>query len=141
MDADRVTSTCRFFGGCRGLSLVDVLLVLTVTAMLASGVIRMYRDYLQRNSVADMTNALGAGRVVAERYFFDRRTYVAAPCPADNDDFAITCELAPLEFKLTAKGRNSMEGFVYTLDQSGQRSSAGPWGTGACWLMHKHDKC
>jgi len=123
------------------LSLVDVLLALVIVAALASSAMRAWHDYLRRDSVAEVTNALGAARVVIERHFFDQRTYVAAPCPSGTDDFEITCELSPLEFRLTATGTKSMDGFVYTLDQSGRRGSAGPWGAGPCWLMHKRDRC
>jgi type IV pilus assembly protein PilE len=100
-----------------------------------------YREYLRRGAVEDVTTTLGTGRIVAVQYFLDNHTYVGAPCPRATDVFALSCNVDAFEYKMTATGLGALDGFVYTLDQSGARTTAGPWGSGECWIAREGDGC
>jgi type IV pilus assembly protein PilE len=125
----------------RGFSLIELMVAVAIVAILLSVGIPSYRGYLRRGAVEDVTTALSAGRVVAEQYFLDNSTYVGAPCPAATDTFTLACEFEALEYTLTATGFDAMDGFVYSLDERGTRRTAGPWGSGECWIARKGDIC
>lgn len=78
-----------------------------------------------------------------EQYFLDNRTYVGAPCPTGTREFTFTCNPAPTAttYRIVATGSGRVEDFVYTINQAGARTSAGPWGSGNCWVARKGDPC
>ena len=44
-------------------------------------------------------------------------------------------------YQITATGTGNMASFVYTINQAGLRTTAGPWGSGNCFLTKKGDSC
>jgi len=129
----------------RGFSLIELMVVVAIAAILASLAMPSYRDYVRRGAMAEVIAELGSGRVVAEQYFLDNRTYVGMPCPAGTRDFAIVCNnpAAPTAtaYRITATGSGNMAGFVLTINEANLRTTAGPWGTGNCWIRRKGDTC
>jgi type IV pilus assembly protein PilE len=125
----------------RGFSLIELMIVIAIAGVLLSIAIPSYREYTRRGAVAAATAALAAGRVVDEQFFLDNRTYVGAACPTSTDRFAITCVFAAATYTLTATGSGNLSGFVYTIDQADARTTAGPWGSGSCWITRKGDTC
>jgi type IV pilus assembly protein PilE len=128
-------------GRSRGFSLVELMVVVAIAAILLSVAIPSYREYLRRGAVAEVTADLAAGRVVAEQYFLDNRTYVGAPCPGNTGRFTIACEFNAADYTITATGFDNMATFVYTIDETDARTTAGPWGSGNCWISRKGDAC
>jgi type IV pilus assembly protein PilE len=124
-----------------GFSLIELMVAIAVVAILLSIGIPSYREYLRRGAIEDVTAELGAGRVVAEQYFLDNHTYVGAPCPGATDAFSLACDFDVAEYTMTATGVDAMLGFVYTIDETGTRTTAGPWGSGQCWIARKGDTC
>ena len=89
---------------------------------------------MRRGPVEEVTAALGSVRVVAEQYFLDNHTYVDAPCPDSTRTFSIACEFDATTYTITGTGSGNMDGFAYTIDEADLRTTAGPWGTGNCWI-------
>lgn len=125
-----------------GFSLVELMIAVAIMAILASLTIPGYRDHVRRGAVEEGLAQLSSGRVALEQWFLDRRTYTGAPCPTGTARFTIDCNLGDSTYTLTATGNGNVEGFVYTLNEAGQRrTTASPWGTGNCWVMRKGETC
>jgi len=125
----------------RGFSLIEMMVVVAIAAILLSIAIPSYREYVRRGAVEAATAALASGRVVDEQYFLDNRSYVDAPCPTSTEQFTITCASDATTYTLTATGKEGMAGFVYTINETDTRTTAGPWGSGNCWITRKGDSC
>lgn len=124
-----------------GFSLIELLTVVAIASILISIAIPSYRDYVRRGAIEGATAALASGRVVDEQYFLDNRSYVGAPCPTNTEQFTITCVSDASTYTITATGTDNLTGFVYTIDETDTRTTAGPWGSGSCWITRKGDSC
>jgi type IV pilus assembly protein PilE len=121
------------------------MVTVAIAAILLSLAVPAYREYLRRGAVAEAVAVIGQGRVVAEQFFLDNRTYTDMPCPTSTDSFDIVCDdpAAPDDttYTITATGNGNVAGFVYTIDQANLRTTAGPWGSGNCWITRKGNSC
>ena len=134
----RPTCECR---RSRGFSLIELMIVVAIASILLAVAIPSYRDYTRRGAIEGATAALASGRVVDEQFFLDNRSYTDAPCPTSTDQFTITCASDDTTYTITATGRDNMAGFVYTINETDTRTTAGPWGSGNCWITRKGDSC
>jgi len=124
-----------------GFTLIELMVALAIVAILASVALPSYRQHLQRGAVAEAIATLGAGRVVAEQFFLDNRTYVDAPCPDDTNRFDIACDFEELTYTLTATGAGNVAGFEFTVNEANERTSTA-WGADhTCWISRKGDSC
>lgn len=130
-----------------GFTLIELMVALAIVAILASVALPSYRQHLQRGAVAEAIATLGSGRVVAEQFFLDNRTYVGAPCPDDTDRFQIDCDYDPDgdpdtdDYLLTATGAGNVAGFEFTVNEANVRTSTA-WGVSHnCWISRKGDSC
>lgn len=118
--------------GARGFTLIEVLIAMTVLAILATIAIPNYSRYVTRGQLVEATNALGEYRVRMEQFYQDNRTYqngggnCGAALPANLTNFAVTCVLAAggQAYTATATGAGSTAGFAYGIDQANVRSTA-----------------
>jgi type IV pilus assembly protein PilE len=71
--------------------------------------------------------------------------YTDMPCPTSTDSFDIVCnnpaDPNDTTYTITATGNGNVAGFVYTIDQANLRTTAGPWGSGNCWITRKGNGC
>lgn len=128
-----------------------MLVVVTITGVLASLALPAYTDYLRRGRIPAATAHLSMQRARMEQHFQDRRSYADAPfCTSatatvaanntdQSDHFAFTCNvtLNGSGYQLTATGVRSMVGFVYTVTQSNARSSRVP----SNWALPTPNNC
>jgi type IV pilus assembly protein PilE len=134
----------------QGFTLVEVMITVAIVGILSAVALPMYGDYVTRSRLTDAFTALGAAQPAAEQFWANDRTYVnfntSASFPGDSDTFTYALSNATASsYTLTATGRGKTAGFVYTINQSGNRATtASPsgWGTSAsCWVDHKGGQC
>jgi type IV pilus assembly protein PilE len=143
----------------RGFSLIELMVTLAIIAILASIALPSYSEYITRSRLVDAHTRLGDLRIQMEKYYQDNRTYMAgAACGialgqlatynADNSrSFDFTCPAGSLTantYLLVATGRASknMTGFVFDVDQAGNKTSTGPgWPSVNCWFVRKDGSC
>jgi type IV pilus assembly protein PilE len=126
-----------------GFTLIELMIALVIAAILLSIAVPSYREYVRRGAVASVIETLGSGRVVAEQFFLDNRTYDGMPCPADGETFTVACEDDATTYTITATGSadGPINGFTFDVDEANARSTSGPWGDHACWISRKGDGC
>ncbi|PKO72654.1 MAG: pilus assembly protein PilE [Betaproteobacteria bacterium HGW-Betaproteobacteria-14] len=133
----------------RGFTLIEVMVVVAILGILASIALPSYQDYLRRGRIAEGLSALSETKVKMEQWFQDNRTYASGgigtyPCGAglpNIKSFTLSCPTADannLTITATGKADANLDGFNYSIDQAGVRSSTTPWGNSAsCWVDKK----
>jgi type IV pilus assembly protein PilE len=142
-----------------GFTLIEIMITIAIVAILAALALPSYRDYVRRGNIPEATSGLLTTHVRMEQYYQDNRNYgtTATACPAavampPSTLYAFTCNWGTVGsnqgFRLTATGTGSMAGFVYTIDQLGNRTSAVPAGSGwsapspnNCWVTKRGGIC
>lgn len=140
----------------RGFTLIELMIAVAIVAILAAVALPSYNDYITRSRFSEATGALGNGRVVAEQYYQDNRTYVGMPCPANTTYWTFTgCAAGDptpptaTTYTITATGQGAMAGFAFTVTESNVRAStvsaalaAKGWASNAaCWIVRKGGGC
>ena len=114
-------------GRSNGFTLIELMIVVTIVAILAAISYPSYRNYVIRGQLVDATQALAALRANMERYFQDNRSYTVGPTPNPcaaapyaAGKFTITCPtLTPTAFTAQAQGTaGDLTGFTFTVDQN-----------------------
>ncbi|MFM1887144.1 MAG: hypothetical protein RL026_2301 [Pseudomonadota bacterium] len=124
-----------------GFSLIELMVTVAIVSLLAAVALPSYREYVRRGEVQEALAALSSGRIALEQYYLDNRTYEGGPCPAPANRFAISCATSAEAYLITATGAGLVDGFIFTIDESGLRSTEGPWGSGSCWIDRQGSAC
>jgi type IV pilus assembly protein PilE len=132
-----------------GFTLIELMITVTVVAILASIAVPSYTDYVTRGRIPEATSALADMRVRMEQFFQDSSTYVGAPICATLPTATNFTFLCPVQtattFTLSATGTGSMTGFVFTINQNGARATTGVksgWtANNTCWVARKNGAC
>lgn len=137
-----------------GFTLIELMIVVSIVAILAGIALPSYNDYIKRSRIAEMTSTLSDMRVKMEQYFQDNRGYTGActagtvaPPPANTSFFQFACNIPDANtYTVTATGIGSMVGFQYTIDQANTRRTVtvgSGWGGGGstCWVLSRGGNC
>lgn len=144
-----------------GFTLIELMIAVAVVAILAAVALPAYNSYVTRGKIPDATSALAAKRVKMEQYFQDNRTYLP-PAGQTNAgdldqgsskyfDFSAKDDSGnetrtTTGYTLYARGKNSMTGFEFSVDQSNSKSStvtgvSGWTGNPSCWVIRSGGQC
>jgi len=133
-----------------GFSLLELLVVFTIIAILATIAIPAYSNYVKQSKVAEATSTLADLRIKTEQFFQDNRTYVGAnvatcvPPAGSTQYFDFACVADATTYTITATGRanHDLTNFQYTINQDNLKTSVYEGELGAnCWLTKKGGTC
>jgi type IV pilus assembly protein PilE len=135
-----------------GFSLVELMVALTIAAIIAAFAVPAYRDHALRSYLPEMSSGLQLSALRLEQYYQDHRSYrngtACGITPTSSERFLFSCSVPAdgQSFLLMATGRNAMAGFAYTIDQQGQTrtiSLPAAWGAAPldCWVMKRGATC
>ncbi len=132
-----------------GFTLIEVMIVVAIVGILAMIALPSYQDYITRSRLPEAHGGLAIGRVQAEQWFQDQRTYAGMPCPGNTSRWAYACNGNTNTYTITVTGQDDMAGFQFSINETNTRSSAvsgipagkGWAGNAGCWIVRKGGQC
>jgi len=148
---------------CRtaGFSLIEIMVTVSIVAILARIAIPAYQSYALRGKVSQAFSQLSAWSIGMQQVYQDNRSYSggsataclasgAGAAPTTNTgDFSYSCSnMGATTFTLSATGKSgtSVYNYIYTIDQNGARTTSTPTGAlfpsnGSCWVASSNGAC
>lgn len=134
-------------GNNRGVTLIEILVVVAIMGVIASIVIPSYTDYTRRTKITEAVNMLPSIQLELELEYLIKGSYRLSICSEKSKQaqyFIFSCELTDAGYLISAVGRSDqdMAGYRYTLNQDGNKATeiAGNRIEG-CWKSSKGAIC
>ncbi|PPC87608.1 MAG: pilus assembly protein PilE [Methylotenera sp.] len=135
----------------KGVTLVELMIVVAIVGILASIIVPSYADYVQRGKVAEATSTLADLKSRMEQCFQDHKDYTHATCaalcatPAGSKYFSYSCDPASTTdtytLAATAVAGLGVDNFSFTINQDSAKTSNFGGNSGNCWLTKKTGGC
>ncbi|MDB5916230.1 MAG: prepilin-type cleavage/methylation protein [Massilia sp.] len=135
----------------RGFTLIEVMITIAIIGIVSAIALPSYRDYVTRGRLAEAFSSLGGVQPSAEQFWSNTRSFVnfdtlSNDFPRNTTNFSYALSGASASaYTVTATGRGTVAGFVYTIDQQGNRATTGvPSGWTAntgCWVDRRSGAC
>lgn len=149
----RILPRANFTRKSGGFTLIEVMITAVIIGILAAVALPIYSTHVKRGAIPEAVANLAAKQNDMDKYYYDFFKYTGAQACADDTTtskkFKFTCTLTtdPQGYVLKATGQGSMTGFVYSIDQSGTKSTVqlpSGWSYPSpnnCWATTKEGKC
>jgi len=133
-----------------GFTLLELMIVVVVISILAAIAVPSYTQYVTRSRLTDAFSSLASAQSSAEQFWSNNRTYVgfnAAPgFPQNTSNFSYNLSnQTNSAYTITATGLKTLTGFVFTIDQNGNKATtavpAGWTASATCWIYKKGGEC
>ena len=135
----------------RGFTLIEIMITIAIIGIASAIAVPSYRDYVTRGRLADAFSTLATVQPNAEQFWANTRSFVnfdtlSNDFPAATAYFSYALSGASASaYTVTATGRGAVAGFVYTIDQQGNRATTGVpsgWTANAgCWVDRRGGAC
>ncbi|UVW27315.1 type IV pilin protein [Massilia sp. H6] len=135
-----------------GFTLIEIMIAVVIVGILTAVALPSYSAYVMRARLTEAFTGLAGVQPRMEQHWSNNRTYAGfdaaalAQMPADTDNFTFKLTSASASaYVLTATGEGSVDGFVYTIDQNGNRATTavpqGWTGSDTCWVDREEGTC
>lgn len=133
----------------QGFSLIELMTAVVIIGILTAVAMPAYTSYVLRTRLAEAFTGLSGLQPSAEQYWSSNRTYsgfagLPPDIPSANFTYTLSNPTAS-SYTVIATGRGPTAGFVFTIDQNGNRATTGvPAGWTAnsgCWVNRKEGTC
>lgn len=130
--------------GSSGFTLIELMVTVAIIAILSMVAIPSYSNYVTRSKLSEAFDTLSVYGLRMEQSFQDNANYGVASCsvaaPAATTNFVYQCTLTAggQGYTASATGQGPVTGYVYTLDQSGNRQTTkykGATAAATCWWL------
>jgi len=128
-----------------GVTLIELMIVVVVVGIITSIAVPAYTDHIVKGKIAQGVGALSEAKVRMEQVFNSERTYNCAlkfDPVFDGTPFSVAvsnCTTTTFTMTATGKSSDGMNGYTYTINQSGEKTSKTPSvsESKSCWLLSK----